>query len=300
MTFSAKEEVSVDVVVPVYDDHSGVLSLLDALERQSLPPRFFRVFVVDNASPLPLCSLPKTSFSSYLLHCSKSGSYAARNASLPLLSADWIALTDADCLPHVHWLRNGLRAIEGLDNKESTPILAGAVQIVPVSPQSPTSADLVEMYFGMPQERYVRSGRFGITANLWVKKTILLDLNGFDSDLKSGGDRDFCLRAFRQGVDVKYIRDMRVFHPARDLCALRNKARRLIGGRFDAAGSSLLKKLWAICIHTKPLLRECFQAIILPLPWQDRFKVLFLLIQLRWVAILEWFHLLKYPTASVR
>ena len=65
----------------------------------------------------------------------------------------------------------------------------------------------------------------------------------FDSDLKSGGDRDFCLRAFRQGVDVKYIRDMRVFHPARDLCALRNKARRLIGGRFDAAGSSKKTKM---------------------------------------------------------
>ena len=65
-----------------------------------------------------------------------------------------------------------------------------------ISVQSP--ADLLEIYFGMPQARYVSSGGYGITANYGSKLHYCM-LKGFNSFRKSGADRDFCLRAKVRG-----------------------------------------------------------------------------------------------------
>ena len=281
--------IAVEVIVPVFNDQNRLNLLLQALALQTVDPNLFAVTVVDNGSEFPVvipCDLP---FSCKLIFCSTPGSYAARNAAWPAVQAPWIAFTDADCLPETTWLEAGLKATRAKENGHFPRLLAGKIEIIPSSWKDPTPADLLELYFGMPQERYVRCGGYGITANLWVETSLLKSLHGFDSRRKSGSDRDFCLRANQLGVRVSYMQSCLLHHPARSREELALKARRLVGGRVDAAGSNFCRRLMALLMHLRPILRESWVCFRLPLPWVKRLQVLCLMFVLRMVAVREWF-----------
>ena len=89
-------------------------------------------------------------------------------------------------------------------------------------------------------------------------------------------------------------------HPARNREELAVKARRLIGGRVDAAGSDFSRLFLALIMHLKPLLREGWVCLHLPLPWVKRLQMLCLMIDLRLVAIREWFVLVFSSSLSQR
>ena len=279
----------VDVIVPVFNDQIRLNCLLMSLARQTLEPNLFSVIVVDNGSDSPVVIPGGLPFSWRLMSCSEPGSYAARNVAWPLVQAPWIAFTDADCLPETTWLEAGLDATRIVENGRLPRLLAGRIEIIPSSRKDPTPADLLEVYFGMPQERYVRCGGYGITANLWVEKSLLKALGGFDASRKSGSDRDLCLRANRLGARVNYAHACSLHHPARSSDELALKARRLIGGRVDAAGPNFCLRLMALLMHLRPILRESWVCFRLPLPWLKRLQVLSLMVVLRLVAVREWF-----------
>ena len=172
--------------------------------------------------------------------------------------------------------------------------------MVPSSYEVQSPADLLEVNFGMPQKRYVRTGGYGITANLWVETSLLHVLGGFDSLRRSGADRDFCLRAKKLGVSVFYNDKSSVFHSARSREELAVKARRLIGGRIDAAGPKLVWRLVALIMHLKPLIREGWGCLFLSISWSQRLQVLRLMIFLRLVAVHEWCLLVFSPSSVKR
>lgn len=291
---------SVDVVVPVFNDQIRLNRLLASLARQTLSPLSFGVIVVDNGSEVPVTLPDGLPFDCRLIFCAAPGSYAARNLAWPLSNAPWIAFTDSDCLPDDTWLEAGLKAAHGQADGVLPRLLAGRIQMIPSSDQALTSADLLELSFGMNQERYVRSGGYGITANLWVERSLLELLDGFNALRKSGSDRDFCLRASQYGVKVFYVEGCSLRHPARSQQELELKARRLIGGRVDAAGPKFVSRLLALVMHTRPLLREGWVCLWLPLPWMDRCRMLRLMLHLRLIAMSEWFSLVFLSSLSQR
>lgn len=292
--------IAIEVIVPVFNDQIRLNLLLASLARQTLDPNLFAVTVVDNGSQFPVVIPSGLPFSCKLIFCSTPGSYAARNAAWPAVQAPWIAFTDADCLPEKTWLEAGLKVARISENGCFPRLLAGRIEIIPSSWKDPTPADLLEVYFGMPQERYVRRGGYGITANLWVETSLIKALDGFDARRKSGSDRDFCLRANRLGVKVGYMQACSLYHPARSCEELAVKARRLIGGRVDAAGSNFYRRFMALLLHLRPILREGWVCLRLPLPLVKRLQVLRLLFVLRMVAVREWSFLVFRSVATQR
>ena len=282
---------AVEVIVPVFNDQNRLNRLLKLLALQTLDPNLFAVTVVDNGSQVPVVIPGSLPFFCRLIFCPTPGSYAARNSAWPAVQAPWIAFTDADCLPEATWLEAGLKATRAEENGHLPRLLAGRIDILPSSLEDPTPADLLEVYFGMPQERYVRSGGYGITANLWVETSLLKALKGFDARRKSGSDRDFCLRAKKLGVNVGYMHACSLLHPARSREELVLKARRLIGGRVDAAGSNFYRRFMALLLHLRPILREGWVCFRLSLPWLKRLQMFCLMFNLRMVAVREWFAL---------
>ena len=279
---------AVEVIVPVFNDQNRLNCLLKALALQTVDPSLFAVTVVDNGSEIPIVIPGNLPFSCKLIFCSTPGSYAARNAAWPAVQAPWIAFTDADCLPEATWIEAGLKATCSEENGHFPRLLAGRIEIIPSSWENPTPADLLEVYFGMPQERYVRCGGYGITANLWVESSLLKALDGFDARRKSGSDRDFCLRAKQLGVSVVYMQACSLHHPARSREELALKARRLIGGRVDAAGPNFCRRFTALLLHLRPIIREGWVCCYLPLPRVKRLQILCLMFALRMVAVREW------------
>ncbi|WP_392346894.1 glycosyltransferase family 2 protein [Parasynechococcus sp.] len=291
---------AVEVIIPVFNDKNRLNYLLTSLAHQTLEPHLFSVIVVDNGSDSPVVIPVGLPFFCRLMFCSSPGSYAARNVAWPAVQAPWIAFTDSDCLPENTWLEAGLEATRVAENGRFPRLLAGRIEMIPSSRQAATSADLLEIYFGMPQERYVRCGGYGITANLWIETSLLKALGGFDARRKSGSDRDFCLRANQLGVKVVYVQSCSLRHPARSRDELAVKARRLIGGRVDAAGSNFARRFVALLMHLKPLLRESWVCWFLPLPLLKRLQMLYLMFVLRIVAMHEWCILVLRSTSSHR
>tara|TARA_B100001063_G_scaffold242903_1_gene272487 strand:+ start:185 stop:1072 length:888 start_codon:yes stop_codon:yes gene_type:complete len=289
-----------DIIIPVYNDQKGLDKILSSIESQNISKELIRVLVVDNDSKPPV-KIPPTSFAVHLLHCKQAGSYAARNIALTKVESRIVAFTDADCILDTNWVATGIKKFNTSSNQLSKPvILAGEISIIP-SKQPETSADLADIHFGMTQKKFVNRGRYGITANLWARSEDLVLLSGFNEGLKSGGDRDFCLRA-QQQLNASLIFDPEciVYHPARSKQEQIIKSKRLLGGQFDRSNGEPLREIAALFLHLRPLIKETLESLIIPVSAKRRLALIFFVYEIRLSTISEWVKLFLRKKKSSR
>jgi glycosyltransferase involved in cell wall biosynthesis len=123
------------------------------------------------------------------------GSYAARNAALDVVleDCDFVAFTDSDCLVSPGWLHGHAAALEG------SPLSGGAIDVTLRARPSP--AEFVDRHRHLRQEAYVTVQGYAATANLAVRRDVLVQMR-FNDALRSGGDAEFCLRARAAGYSL--------------------------------------------------------------------------------------------------
>lgn len=235
------------MVVPVHDDREALRRCVAALRDQDVESASFEVVVCDNAStrdPLAADDLSGPDHPRVrLLSLPEPGSYHARNRCLEIAEAPVLAFTDADCTPRPGWLREGLAALE----TTGADLVAGRVDTY-VQRTPPTPIELFERETAFPQQRYVEGMGFGVTANLFVRRSVFDAVGPFDEHLRSGGDRELCNRAVAAGHRLVYGGGAVVDHPARATVAeVAEKARRvLVGARDDGrlgSARSLVRRL---------------------------------------------------------
>ncbi len=219
------------VIIPVYNDADRLKLCLDALAEQNVDRDSFEVIIVDNGSKEP----PKELVESYsfcrFTEESKPGSYAARNRGLEIAQGSIIAFTDADCLPEPTWLEAG---VGELDNDESCSMTGGPIVVFPLDDQKPTSAELYDIAFGLPQEHTMKQNGRVMTANLITRRSVFDKVGPFNSDLMSFGDQEWSGRVVDAGMKVTFVPDAVVRHPARyDVAGLVKQMRRHVGGMVD-------------------------------------------------------------------
>ena len=236
------------VIVPVFDHWHLVPELLAGLSGQALARDAFEVLLVDNGSariPEDLDLPPNAA----VLHCATPGSYAARNFGLRHARGWVVAFTDADCRPEPAWLE---AALDWFDREGDGAVLAGGVRMFARDSVRPTGFELYDLALGMPQARYVARG-YGVTANLFVPRTVFERVGVFDESRFSGGDAEFCRRAGAMGVPVRYLETAAVRHPARrSWDELAGKVRRVKGGQV-AAGPPGRRLQWIVRTLAPPL-----------------------------------------------
>lgn len=206
--------LKLSIIIPVYNSKNTLHSLFKHLELQDASNDQYEVIFVDNGSSDGSYSAieektknrPGWKLTSYT---DLKSSYAARNHGIRLANFEHCAFTDADCQPHIDWIRNILASIE---NETSNYIIAGEVNLVPQDVHF-NNYEWYDKLSSLRQEHYAAQS-FGATANLTVHKALLHQLNGF-REVTSGGDRDFCLRAKEIGAKFKYNKNIIVDHPSR-------------------------------------------------------------------------------------
>ncbi len=263
---SAPAAPAVAVIVPVFGHADLLPALLERLAAQTW--RDFELVVVDNAAEpdpsVPAAVAAWPGLRTRVLHCPRPGSYAARNAGVAATAAEWLAFTDADCRPEPQWLATMMSAARG----EPDRLLAGPVRFT-ARPDANTWT-IFDAVRGIPQERYVRRG-YGATANLFVRRDVLLDVGGFDPARFSGGDADFCRRAGRRGHPIAFVPGATVEHPARSSWAeVVAKARRVKGGQV-ASGTGWRRARWLLRSLVPPL-REVAIYLRSRHPWSWRLR----------------------------
>lgn len=290
----------VSIIVPVWNSPALIRTCLKALREQTYPGDRVEILVVDNGSTDGTRDAVREFPEVTLLEEPKPGSYCARNRGLSVARGDYIAFTDADCIPDKDWLAN---AVESAIAHPGAGVQAGRIELFL---EDPTGSDPMgseackwfERLFAFRQDLSARKGLCA-TANWLSPRDLLLQTGGFQADRKSGADGEMAQRLHKSGHQVVYVPDMLVHHPVRGTFSeLAQKRRRLTGGRWERTrGPGRLP--YILLVIAWDTLRRLKTTALHPGPnWRIRLRVAYLVIALAGVATGELFRLAGARTAQ--
>lgn len=280
-------EPLVSVIIPVWNSPRLIRDCLAAIERQTLPRDRFEILVVDNGSTDGTADAARAVPGVTVLEELKPGSYAARNRALAAARGEYVAFTDADCLPAPDWLETALRAAQA---HPKFGVLAGRIDLYDETRPEGRAYGDYERLFSFPQS-FAERGNCA-TANWFSPKVVFDKLGGFDATLKSGGDRQMALRIRDSGLPLVYVPEMVVQHPVRaSWIELVRKRRRLSGGRWDRTRQpARLARVLGVTLYDAS--RRLRRAALAPgLSMERRLAVMRLTLALSAVAVGEFVRL---------
>ena len=234
----------ISVIVPFLNASRTLPYCLDGLAAQNY--RTFEIVFVDNGSTDESAAQIRKFQSDHpalkvaLMEESRRSAAAARNTGARAAQGEWIAFTDADCVPDAYWLAD-LAAAAGRHPQAA----AFAGTIIPAP-----SAELIPSFLGLftlpaihreqVYERYTLvSGGFP-TANFMVRKPVFEQAGGFDPDIEIyGEDHDLCLRLYQTGGRIQSLTSASVRHIHRN--SLEGLVKQSFG--FGRSHALMLKKL---------------------------------------------------------
>lgn len=201
-------QLTASVIVPVRNGRHFLRRLLPALESQTLPRERFEVIIADDGSTDGLIDgIAAESDWLFISRGEARNSFAARNRGAALARGSLLVFTDADCVPEPDWLEKGIKATADSD------VVAGGVKFI--LPEKRTIWTLLDVELTKNQKRAVERGN-AETANLFVRRELFDDLDGFETTTNHHGDYDFSNRVVRAGARLTFGPDAVVLHPTRN------------------------------------------------------------------------------------
>lgn len=246
----------VSVIIPVFNDLKRLQICSTALENQTYPQDYYEVIVVDNGSNESLESGVKQFKQVRLAYESCPGSYAARNRGISLAKGEILAFTDADCIPARDWLATGVKRLLSTPN---CGLVAGRINTFFKNRDRPTPVELYDSVSFFNQKQYIEEQNYGATANLFTYRSVFERVGLFNSQLKSGGDKEWGARVFDRGYSLVYADEACVAHPARySFGQMYRKIARIRGVGYEQtrATKPLLIYLLTTLSHLKPPVRS--------------------------------------------
>jgi glycosyltransferase involved in cell wall biosynthesis len=241
------EQPFVSVVIPVWNSPALLAKCLTAVGAQNYPRERFEVLVVDNGSTDETTAVARSFPFVTLLSEPIASSYRARNRGVRSARGEYVAFTDADCIPDCEWLSE---AVQMACRHPEAGVLAGRIDLFRADSSGSAACEKYEYAFEFDQAKNVRHG-VCVTANWMSRRSILLQLDGFDESVKSGGDWHLCGRIQAVGHPIMYVPEMRVAHPVRaSLSQLAAKRRRIVGGRWQST-QRRWRFLWCSAVVVK-------------------------------------------------
>jgi len=251
----------VSIVIPVFNDAKRLKLCLNALENQTYPKYLYEVIVVDNGSNKEqnISSLVAQFEQARITYESSPGSYAARNKGISIAKGEIIAFTDADCIPTIDWVENG---VKNLLHTPNCGLVAGKIDIFFKDPNHLSVVELYESIMALPQLEFLKKHNYGATANVFTLKSVIDKVGVFDANLKSSGDVEWGQRVAAYGYRQIYAEDTCVTHPARySFQDLYKKTVRYAGGSYDLQ----VKRSKSAWERNQKFIISVFQDLIPPL-----------------------------------
>ncbi len=198
----------ISVIIPVYNDAEGLQVTLKSLNQQALDQRHYEIIVANDGGSEEICNVCHSLDIKYVNIVPNQGSYHARNEAMEHARADAFAFVDADVKVMPDWLTNGLMALREAD------YVAGPLQII--REEHMNLAELYEYYTAFDIKHYLETDHFGVTANLFVRRSVFEILGKFDDRLRSSGDLEFGNRVYQSKRFIQsYTDSILVYHPPR-------------------------------------------------------------------------------------
>ena len=244
----------ISVVIPVWNSPDMIAKCLAAIAAQTYPRDRFEVLVVDNGSTDETADVARSFPFVTVLSEPIASSYRARNLGLRSARGDYVAFTDADCVPDPQWLAAAARA--GGQHPHAG-VLGGHIALFRADATGSAACEKYEYAFAFDQAKNASHG-VCVTANWMSPRKTLLEFGGFEEHLHSAADWNLCRRIHAAGRPIVYVPDMLVGHPVRgSLAKLMAKRRRDIGGLWLST-----KKRWRFLWCSAVLIRRTVKRTI--------------------------------------
>ncbi len=209
----------VSVVVPFFDAANTLAQCLAALRAQSLARDVYEVIAVDDGSTDGGGEVAAAAGVRVVRQANR-GAPAARNAGIAAAAGEWVAFTDADCIPSRGWLHALLAAVEGAGASATTstaaadpPVLGAAGPLYGHDSRTP-AARFVDLARGLDTERHLAHPRFPFapSGNVMYRRAALAAVGGFDERYASYDACDLHTRLRRIGGAFVFERAAVVLH----------------------------------------------------------------------------------------
>ncbi|MEB8388440.1 glycosyltransferase family A protein [Rhodobacteraceae bacterium KMM 6894] len=233
--------ITISVVIPHLNQPEFLQRCLASLAAGDRQPD--EIFVVDNGSgrmPQDICD----AFAGVTLLLEETpGPGPARNLGVLHSSGSILAFIDADCLASPEWLAVAAREMAD----PALTVLGGDVRIALGNPARLTMLEAYESIYAYRMDRYIAREGFTGTGNLVVRRATLEQVGPF-AGLSVAEDRDWGQRATAMSHRIRYVAEMKVYHPARaSFAELQQKWDRHMAHDFTSAKTAPYGKLkWLV------------------------------------------------------
>lgn len=194
------------VVVAVRDGAATIDDCVRSLLDLRYPADRLELLVVDNGSrDGTVAALRPYGDRIALLHETRRGAAAARNAGVRAATGDVVAFTDADCVVDRDWLA---RLVAPLDDPRVA--IAGGT-ILARSPTNEVERFGEEIHDHRKAIEVYRPP-YAITMSWASRREVLRELGGFDERFRRCQDVDLSYRAVQAGYELVFVADAVVHH----------------------------------------------------------------------------------------
>ncbi|MDX9709234.1 MAG: glycosyltransferase [Trichloromonas sp.] len=202
----SSDNLTVSVVVPVYNGAEIIEDCIEALLCQVFTPGQFEIIIVNNRSTDGTQEIIDR-YPVRSLYESKRGPAAARNAGIRASTAKFVAFTDADCIPHNDWLAK-------LISSMTDSVCGAGGQIVSYYQDDVVSSFIDQIVFRQRYNILQKSPPHITTANACYRRTSLEKIGLFDESFPfaAGEDRDLGERLAIAGETFVFAEDAIVRH----------------------------------------------------------------------------------------
>lgn len=203
------DKFTVSLVIPVFKDFHGLDMTLNSIPDRQCGKYNLEIIVINDgghAEITEVCHKYKVKMVDIRPNC---GSYLARNKGLEYSTGAIIVFIDADVIIPPGWLEQAISSIGPVD------YLAANIRVDYREIQ--TAVHSYQVRHSFPNAVYLEQEHFGVTAGLVIKRRLTEQLGGFDSRLRSGGDREFGLRVYQAGFKQAFLSTPPLVHPPKTL-----------------------------------------------------------------------------------
>lgn len=209
-----RAELKLSVVVCTYNREKMLPACLESLAQQSANKKLYEVLIVDNNSndnTRHVANEFSKKYSNFRYFFDrKQGLSNARNLGMKEALADYIAFIDDDARASNNWIDEAIKIID----EKNPDIFGGPVFPLKTEYKPPWYKDEYGIRGDMGETGWLKKG-FIIGTNIFFRRSLLQEYNGFDPDLGMKGDNlkyheetKIVFRALREKKKVYYSKEL--------------------------------------------------------------------------------------------
>jgi len=191
----------VSFIIPAFNEKSYIANTLKQLHNFG-PKVPYEVIVVDNGSTDNTIEIAQ-SFNDTVLTCPVGTISAVRNHGVNKSKGNILVFLDADVELTQDWQNNIESTIKKLIE---TPLLISGSRCLPPQTGNIINKNWFSILSISSSNNYINSG------HLITTKVLFDDISGFNEELKTAEDHDFCVRANQAGAKITPMPALKVIH----------------------------------------------------------------------------------------